>query len=231
MRLKLKHFIILTIFATIVTSCGNTSDVISGNIIQNRKYRSGFFISNNHKKNVVTNANENIIIQHPNKEILDDIVDNKCDQPFNQDISYIEELDLVSSKNKIMLASSINEEVIFVDNEEDDYVREKESNSNNILALIEGAEEATEDDVYHKELFSIIGTVVGIFGVLTQYGTMEIAMIASFSFGAIALIFALISIIRRKKHPDRFRGKGWVTVAIILGLLAFVRGIISATQL
>ncbi len=221
------RIVLIVIVSLLIVSCGNSDDVVSGHFLQKRKYNKGIFV------NLIKRDNKNNFFyrEDDKKEIA---ISNKTDNMVSEDELTLSVIKDEPKKSEIFLLASVENKVlnlnnIYVEKNKpiDDYFTENKLRHNMNYII-----QKNEDDNYIKtEKLGLIGVLVGLYSIFVQYGSVETAAIASFSFGAIAIILCIISIVKIKKNPEKYRRNNIFTYGgIILGAIAIIRGFIYLSQ-
>lgn len=238
----MKQLLIIISLLLIITSCSKNNEVISGRFIQKRKYNKGFFVKTKSKENnkkSIRNFNDD-------KGVLTNKIDLK--EIKNEDFNYVESD--YNTENNIVASNVINEDLESSLNLITDESMVKE---NPLLAALINRHELKrnkekialngfdKNDVKNKEdekpyyirnePLAIIGFGVGLWGALIAFGSPLVGMITCFIFGSVAILFALLSLRKRKKNPERYKGKSWVWWSIAMGALCFIKAFILMAQI
>jgi hypothetical protein len=224
----------------IVCSCSNNNSVVTGGLIQKRKYNKGFFVKTkskaNNKKSVI-NLNEDkhaLINQTDLKEIQKEDF-NYVESDYNTDNNIVA-LNVVDEDSKKSLNLIVDENIVsqnpllvaLLNRQE-----LKRSKKNIALYRFNKDEVIDTNQRYYEknETLAMIGSGFGVWGFLIAFGSPLVGTITCFTFGGIALVLAFLSFRKRKKNPKLYKTKTWVWVAILTGILCFIKAFVLMSQI
>jgi hypothetical protein len=209
-------FIILSL---IISSCNTTNNVVSSGFIQKRKYNKGYFVSVFPKRQKVSS------FQTSKSEII--IASSK------QPVTKTEKIDenLIASTDDLKQTENIPAKPVPPD---ENIIHQKQNNSivGKIIGkmerkLISSFPKDTIDDKPKVNGFALAGFLSSIYMpvfsviIINQVSTTPIVLIILFLV-ICSIILNIIGLIKIKKNPAKWKGKGLATIGLILGILYIV---------
>ena len=215
---KIYSFTIILIL--IVSSCSTSSDVVSSNRVQKRKYTKGLHVKKTIFNGIKKTKHQNESLVSNNNQLI-----NSKNQSFEFNKiskSITESKELNTSKSLIALndpidvekpSNTINNSNVNLALVNNDKIQKKTQRLNKIInkklsavSLTEGGSEAKVDPL---ALTGFITSLVGLF-------------VFPVLLGLLSIIFGAIGLSRINKNPEKYKGKGFGITALILGIIEVV---------
>jgi hypothetical protein len=219
----MKKFYILTILAAIVvmviSSCSTTNKVTSDNLIQKRKYRSGYYVQSpfNHLKKGKTEVTEtlNKPDELPSESEFVSSNENKNNviiiASVNDDPKSIIQTNSVLDNMKGLYNSDFKDISTF----KNEYHKTKKELGTTLSLNSPKKKEMSERNLLLKHVgggFSIASFVLGIIGFITQ----------GYVCGVLAIVFGIIGLVRGRR-------KGLAVFGLIFGILDIIGASLALT--
>lgn len=217
----MKHFIGLLIAAIFLSSCSTSTDVVSNDYIQKRKYKKGYYV----EKRNQTSKTEVVDIQ----EITDNKFTQREGENDNKHLTHSELVIENSDENSFVASTDPNlilpeEQRVLItqafpneDDLQDEMVSTNEENSStskankNFQKLF--SKHTSPLNSPNLEVFGLVSFISGLIGLIPFWGLL---------LGFISIITGIISLRKIAKNPGKFYGKGFAIAGIILGIIGIV---------
>lgn len=217
MRKLYSYVVILTL---IFSSCSTSSDVVSSNRIQKRKYTKGLNIKKSPFKGFnLTRNNSLVTTKHVfPKPKVQSLKINKISKNIAESKQLnINEAFIAFNSNNNDPFNTNNKSDNFLDNDlvliESTKTKEKTQKFNEVinekLSAISLLDGETEPKAHWA---AITGMICGILGLL----------VAPLFFSTLGIIFGGIGISKIKKNPEKYKGRGMAVAGLVTGIIGIV---------
>ncbi|PCI97352.1 MAG: hypothetical protein COB15_07885 [Flavobacteriales bacterium] len=206
----LKRVLGLLMILSILASCSKSDKVISGNLLQKRKYNKGFFVDRKSKKDFKVNSyktertTDKLLSTYTAKTIEIDQYKSEVEVP-----EYVAE-ELTASIGDDAVISQLKD-VKSINPLLDNYVEQV-----NVESKLE-EEEVAETKIEKLGMWGFFVSLVPVAGAGSIMGLLLP--------GLAAIIMCTISLLRISKNPSQYRKKGLTYWGLALGILSLFVGI------